>query len=161
VSRLKLLSRMPALRGSALASLRFVAVSATIPNVADVGAWIGAPPGHAPSFGDEYRACALEVKGASRKLHAEGNVCGMCASMCGDVTRCDAPSFRVCFLCAQCMGIIQRRATSSSNGARVPHALPARMHACLLCDDVHARAEGAVPSTRAVPPPCHPFIAAI
>jgi ATP-dependent DNA helicase HFM1/MER3 len=73
VSRLKLLSRHPSLRAAALGSLRFVAVSATIPNVADVGAWIGAPPGHAPSFGDEYRACALEVKGAARTLHAEGH----------------------------------------------------------------------------------------
>ena len=64
VSRLKLLSRLPALAASPLGRLRFVAVSATIPNVGDVGAWIGAPRGFAPSFGDEYRACALDVKGA-------------------------------------------------------------------------------------------------
>ena len=63
VSRLKLLSRLPSLAATPLGRLRFVAVSATIPNVADVGAWIGAPPGYAPSFGDEYRACALDVKG--------------------------------------------------------------------------------------------------
>ena len=66
VSRLKLLSRLPSLVAAPLGRLRFVAVSATIPNVADVGAWIGAPPGYAPSFGDEYRACALDVKGARR-----------------------------------------------------------------------------------------------
>ena len=66
VSRLKLLSRLPSLAVAPLGRLRFVAVSATIPNVADVGAWIGAPPGYAPSFGDEYRACALDVKGARR-----------------------------------------------------------------------------------------------
>jgi hypothetical protein len=103
VSRLKLLSRLPSLRGSALASLRFVAVSATIPNVADVGAWIGAPPGHAPSFGDEYRACALEVKGASRTLRAEGNLCGMCTEHDDDAL-CDAmplPSFLPC----ACFGV--------------------------------------------------------
>ena len=62
VSRLKLLSRLPSLAGTPLSRLRFVAVSATIPNVADVGAWLGAPRGFSPSFGDEYRACALEVK---------------------------------------------------------------------------------------------------
>ena len=62
VSRLKLLSRLPSLAGTPLSRLRIVAVSATIPNVADVGAWIGAPRGFSPSFGDEYRACALEVK---------------------------------------------------------------------------------------------------
>ena len=66
VSRLKLLSRLPSLAAAPLGRLRFVAVSATIPNVADVGAWIGAPPGYAPSFGDEYRACALDVKGACK-----------------------------------------------------------------------------------------------
>ena len=62
VSRLKLLSRLPSLAGTPLSRLRFVAVSATIPNVSDVGAWLGAPRGFSPSFGDEYRACALEVK---------------------------------------------------------------------------------------------------
>lgn len=66
VSRLKLLARLPSLSRAPLGRLRFVAVSATIPNVGDVGAWVGAPPGHAPSFGDEYRACALDVKGATR-----------------------------------------------------------------------------------------------
>ncbi len=67
VSRLKLLAALPSLAGAALGRLRFVAVSATIPNVADVGAWLGAPPGHAPAFGDEYRACALDVKGAAQR----------------------------------------------------------------------------------------------
>lgn len=62
VSRLKLLSRLPSLAGTPLSRLRLLAVSATIPNVADVGAWLGAPRGFSPSFGDEYRACALEVK---------------------------------------------------------------------------------------------------
>lgn len=41
--------------------LRFVAASATVPNIGDVGAWLGAPPGNARAFGDEYRACALDV----------------------------------------------------------------------------------------------------
>jgi ATP-dependent DNA helicase HFM1/MER3 len=62
VSRLKLLSRLPSLAGTPLSRLRFVAVSATIPNVGSVGQWLGAPNGFSPSFGDEYRACALEVK---------------------------------------------------------------------------------------------------
>jgi len=41
--------------------LRFIAASATVPNVAEVGAWLGAPPGNARAFGEEFRACALEV----------------------------------------------------------------------------------------------------
>ena len=97
MSRLKLLSRLPSLASSPLGRLRFVAVSATIPNVADVGAWIGAPPGYAPSFGDEYRACALDVKGAQRA----------------------AQTTRVCTLTqhAQCTATTPLRATFCSNGA--------------------------------------------
>jgi hypothetical protein len=103
VSRLKLLSRMPALAGSALGALRFVAVSATIPNVADVGAWIGAPPGYAPAFGDEYRACALEVKGAWP---------GVAGVACG----------RACISGRTCVAIARRRADAKQ-----------RLPGCVVC----------------------------
>lgn len=63
VSRLKLLSRLPQLAASLLSRLRCVGVSATIPNVGDVASWLGGgPQGYlACSFGDEYRATALDV----------------------------------------------------------------------------------------------------
>ncbi len=83
MSRLKLLSALPALARSPLGRLRFLAVSATIPNVADIGAWIGAPPGYSPSFGDEYRACALDVKGKHAAMIAHSTLC--CVR-----SRCDA-----------------------------------------------------------------------
>lgn len=61
VCRLKSLSRLPSLQGTPLARMRCLAVSATIPNVRDVGAWLGAPPQGCASFGDEYRATPLDI----------------------------------------------------------------------------------------------------
>ena len=40
VSRLKVLSEKPSLRGAPLSSVRFVACSATVPNLDDVGRWL-------------------------------------------------------------------------------------------------------------------------
>ncbi|KZV62156.1 P-loop containing nucleoside triphosphate hydrolase protein [Peniophora sp. CONT] len=55
-----IVSRMKA-RG---ASVRFLAVSATVPNVNDVASWVGAKTGDGPAevfeFGDEFRPCKLE-----------------------------------------------------------------------------------------------------
>ena len=84
IARLKLLAVRPELvRDKApLSRLRVVAVSATTPNIADIGAWIGAargcfpsrvaslvltfyrpqPPGYAAAFGDEFRAVPMCVK---------------------------------------------------------------------------------------------------
>jgi replicative superfamily II helicase len=42
VSRLKVLSEKPSLRAHPLGSVRFVACSATVPNLADVGKWLQA-----------------------------------------------------------------------------------------------------------------------
>ncbi|VDB82695.1 unnamed protein product [Peniophora sp. CBMAI 1063] len=46
------------------ASVRFLAVSATVPNVNDVALWVGAKTGDGPAevfeFGDEFRPCKLE-----------------------------------------------------------------------------------------------------
>ncbi|KAL2620884.1 hypothetical protein R1flu_001089 [Riccia fluitans] len=44
VSRMKMLSRYPELKESAISRIRFVAVSATIPNIEDLGEWLMAPP---------------------------------------------------------------------------------------------------------------------
>lgn len=39
--------------------LRFVAVSATIPNIGDVAAWLGVPPGGIKVYGEELRPVKL------------------------------------------------------------------------------------------------------
>ena len=63
VSRLKVLSEKPSLRGAPLSSVRFVACSATVPNLDDVGRWLGAPfPDGIRHFGEEYRPVRLETK---------------------------------------------------------------------------------------------------
>jgi ATP-dependent DNA helicase HFM1/MER3 len=45
----------------AIARARFVAVSATIPNVADIAAWLHVPPGGLHVFGQEHRPCKLQT----------------------------------------------------------------------------------------------------
>ena len=63
VSRLKVLSEKQSLRGTPLSSVRFVACSATVPNLEDVGRWLGAPsPDGIRHFGEEYRPVRLETK---------------------------------------------------------------------------------------------------
>lgn len=62
VSRLRTISRLPELAGTPLASLRIVACSATIPNAADVGAWLGAPRHAVRVFGNELRPVPLQTK---------------------------------------------------------------------------------------------------
>jgi ATP-dependent DNA helicase HFM1/MER3 len=48
-----------------LGSVRFVAVSATIPNIADLAKWLQVPPQGLRQYGDELRPCKLttHVKG--------------------------------------------------------------------------------------------------
>ena len=61
VSRLKLLSKSPALVYSHLRNVRFGAVSATIPNIQDLGDWLGAKRGGVFVFGDEFRPVKLQT----------------------------------------------------------------------------------------------------
>jgi ATP-dependent DNA helicase HFM1/MER3 len=61
MSRLKLMGASPQLAASPLSRLRCVGVSATIPNICDLAAWLGGPRCVARAFGEEYRATALEV----------------------------------------------------------------------------------------------------
>ncbi|KAI8467024.1 MAG: hypothetical protein J3K34DRAFT_47254 [Monoraphidium minutum] len=65
VCRLKMLSGMPEMAEAPIKLLRFVAVSATVPNAADIGTWLGAPPGMVRIYGDELRPVKLTttVKG--------------------------------------------------------------------------------------------------
>jgi len=51
-----------------IASLRYVAVSATVPNAADLAQWLGVPPQGVKVFGDEMRPVRLHtgVKGYAR-----------------------------------------------------------------------------------------------
>ncbi len=48
-----------------IAHVRFVAVSATVPNVADIGQWLGVPPAGLKQYGEELRPVKLKtlVKG--------------------------------------------------------------------------------------------------
>ena len=42
-----------------IARVRFVAVSATIPNVADIATWLDVPPAGLQVFGEDHRPCKL------------------------------------------------------------------------------------------------------
>lgn len=48
-----------------IANMRFVAVSATIPNIHDLATWLHVPPAGLRQYGDELRPCKLttHVKG--------------------------------------------------------------------------------------------------
>lgn len=61
VSRMRTVSASPLVtaRGWPAAHLRIVAVSATIPNLSDIGQWINASPEHTYAFDDTYRPVAL------------------------------------------------------------------------------------------------------
>ncbi|KAL9674417.1 hypothetical protein QQ045_030689 [Rhodiola kirilowii] len=62
VSRTKMLSRKPEMKSSPLATVRFLAVSATIPNVEDLAEWLMAPPQGIKRFGEEMRPVKLTTK---------------------------------------------------------------------------------------------------
>ena len=49
------------MRGQPISGVRFVAVSATIPNVRDLAQWLGAPPSGTRSFGEEMRPVKLRT----------------------------------------------------------------------------------------------------
>lgn len=70
VCRLAALGAMPQLQASGLAHLRTIAVSATIPNIRDVVAWLRVPQQGCMEFGDEMRpvhiAIAVNGYGSSR-----------------------------------------------------------------------------------------------
>ena len=44
-----------------IGTARFVAVSATIPNINDIAAWLRVPPGGLHVFGQEHRPCKLHT----------------------------------------------------------------------------------------------------
>lgn len=62
VSRIKMLSRKPELKSSALANVRFLAVSATIPNIDDLAEWLMVPRQGVKRFGEEMRPVKLTTK---------------------------------------------------------------------------------------------------
>ncbi|KAF5958681.1 hypothetical protein HYC85_005906, partial [Camellia sinensis] len=76
VCRIKMLSRNPEMKASPLAHVRFVAVSATIPNIGDLAEWLMvpiqgiknthpvlfAPPNYFHRFGEEMRPVKLTTK---------------------------------------------------------------------------------------------------
>ncbi|PKA55165.1 Glyceraldehyde-3-phosphate dehydrogenase, cytosolic [Apostasia shenzhenica] len=62
VSRIKMLSRSKQMASSPLASVRFVAVSATIPNIEDLADWLLVPSQGIKRFGEEMRPVKLMTK---------------------------------------------------------------------------------------------------
>ncbi|KAK4430261.1 DExH-box ATP-dependent RNA helicase DExH17 [Sesamum alatum] len=62
VSRIKILSCNPELQSSPLSLVRFLAVSATIPNVNDLAEWLLAPAQGVKRFGEEMRPVKLTTK---------------------------------------------------------------------------------------------------
>ncbi|EFJ14665.1 hypothetical protein SELMODRAFT_119598 [Selaginella moellendorffii] len=74
VSRMKMLSRYPEMGGCPLSTIRFVAVSATIPNIEDIGEWLKVPPRALKrhvydlrTFGEEVRPVKLTTKVLGKK----------------------------------------------------------------------------------------------
>ncbi|XP_021313849.1 ATP-dependent DNA helicase MER3 homolog isoform X2 [Sorghum bicolor] len=62
VSRIKMLSRNDNMKSFPLANVRFIAVSATIPNIEDIAQWLLAPPEGIKRFGEEMRPVKLTTK---------------------------------------------------------------------------------------------------
>ncbi|XAR51890.1 DNA helicase [Bertholletia excelsa] len=62
VSRIKMLARKPEMKSSALAKVRLIAVSATIPNITDLAEWLEVPIQGIKRFGEEMRPVKLTTK---------------------------------------------------------------------------------------------------
>ncbi|KAL5793217.1 hypothetical protein ACOSP7_001811 [Xanthoceras sorbifolium] len=62
ISRIKMLARKPEMKSSPLARVRFLAVSATIPNIEDLAEWLNVPAKGIKSFGEEMRPVKLTTK---------------------------------------------------------------------------------------------------
>ncbi|XP_021732462.1 DExH-box ATP-dependent RNA helicase DExH17-like [Chenopodium quinoa] len=62
VSRIKMLSCRPEMKSIPLAHVRFIAVSATIPNLEDLAEWLVVPPQGMKRFGEEMRPVKLTTK---------------------------------------------------------------------------------------------------
>ncbi|PSC72871.1 putative ATP-dependent DNA helicase HFM1 isoform B [Micractinium conductrix] len=61
IARIKVVSRLPEMRGQPISSVRFVAVSATIPNLQDLAEWLAVPPQGIKCFGEEMRPVKLRT----------------------------------------------------------------------------------------------------
>uniref|UniRef100_A0A0E0K2G5 DNA 3'-5' helicase n=1 Tax=Oryza punctata TaxID=4537 RepID=A0A0E0K2G5_ORYPU len=62
VSRIKMLSRLGTMKSAPLANVRFIAVSATIPNIEDIAEWLAVPSEGIKRFGEEMRPVKLTTK---------------------------------------------------------------------------------------------------
>eukprot|EP01080_Neovahlkampfia_damariscottae_P011936 gene11936-5337_t len=61
ISRMKTVCLSSDMMGTPNSNLRIIALSATIPNIEDIGEWLNAPTEGIKVFGDEYRPCKLNV----------------------------------------------------------------------------------------------------
>ncbi|KAL4857947.1 ATP-dependent DNA helicase MER3 [Chlorella vulgaris] len=63
VARIKMISRyrLREMKGHPISSVRFVAVSATIPNIQDLARWLAVPPSGVKFFGEEMRPVKLRT----------------------------------------------------------------------------------------------------
>ncbi|RZB59977.1 DExH-box ATP-dependent RNA helicase DExH17 [Glycine soja] len=62
VSRIKIVSGNPKMKSNPLAQVRFLAVSATIPNIEDLAKWLEVPDQGIKRFGEEMRPVKLTTK---------------------------------------------------------------------------------------------------
>ncbi|PON84235.1 Cytochrome c oxidase subunit 5c [Trema orientale] len=62
VSRIKMLARNPEMKTTSLSHVRFLAVSATIPNIEDLAEWLEVPFQGVKRFGEEMRPVKLTTK---------------------------------------------------------------------------------------------------
>ena len=60
VSRMKIISKFEGTRRPPISNLRIIAISATIPNINDLGEWLEVSPDCIKNFGDEYRSTPIE-----------------------------------------------------------------------------------------------------
>eukprot|EP00762_Andalucia_godoyi_P006371 ANDGO_05917.mRNA.1 ATP-dependent DNA helicase MER3 homolog len=61
VSRMKIIMKSALMQGKLTSRLRMIALSATIPNIDDLGEWIGAGAEFVCRFGEEYRPVKVEI----------------------------------------------------------------------------------------------------
>jgi len=62
VSRMKTISTSSSMKGTPSEKLRFIALSASVPNIEDIAAWLNIPSGAIKSFSEDYRPVKLELK---------------------------------------------------------------------------------------------------
>jgi ATP-dependent DNA helicase HFM1/MER3 len=164
MSRLKLMGASPQLAASPLSRLRCVGVSATIPNICDLAAWLGGPRCVARAFGEEYRATALEVfvhgyNAAANEFLFERNLKYALFPL---VQRYSENQFPVLIFCSSrkgaeeaCRQLVEAVPAGAGTRGGPLHPFIATAEAANALADAGAWVSPAAPGARADPKLCH------